>query len=165
MLGKKMIKEMNLQINKELYSAYLYLSMAAWFEEANLKGFANWMKVQFQEEQSHALKFFNYVMERGAQVKLEAIEAPETKWENPAAAFKQVLEHEQYVTSRIHGLVKLAREENDYASDAFLQWFVTEQVEEEANAVEILEKLKMIGDRGSGLLMLDHKLGSRTFNA
>jgi len=165
MLGKKMLKEMNLQINKELYSAYLYLSMAAWFEDANLKGFANWMKVQFQEEQFHALKFFAYVMERGSQVKLEAIEAPETKWENPAAAFKQVLEHEQYVTSRIHGLVKLAREENDYASEAFLQWFVTEQVEEEANAVEILEKLKMIGDRGSGLLMLDHKLAARTFNA
>lgn len=165
MLGKKMLKEINLQINKELYSAYLYLSMAAWFEDANLKGFANWMKVQFQEEQFHALKFFDYVMERGSQVKLEAIEAPETKWENPAAAFKQVLEHEQYVTSRIHGLVKLAREENDYASEAFLQWFVTEQVEEEANAVELLEKLKMIGERGSGLLMLDHKLAARTFNA
>ncbi|MDP8235873.1 MAG: ferritin [Candidatus Erginobacter occultus] len=163
MLSEKMQEALNTQINKELYSSYLYLSMAAWCESVNLSGFANWMTVQAREEVSHAEKFFGYLNERGGRVLLQPIEGPPTEWGSVAEVFGQVLEHEQLVTSLINGLVKLARSEDDYASEAFLQWFVSEQVEEEASASAAVEKLKLAGDRGGGLFMLDREMGTRVF--
>lgn len=161
MLGKKLEVKINDQINKELYSAYLYLSMAAQFEAENLPGFASWMKKQAAEEQEHAMKFFGYVNERGGRVVLEAIEKPETEFGKPVEVFAEVLAHEQKVTGLINDLYALALEEKDYASQSFLQWFIDEQVEEEASAGGILESLKMIGDKGHALLMIDHQLGAR----
>ena len=163
MLSENMQEALNTQINKELYSAYLYLSMAAYCESINLKGFASWMIVQVQEEVSHARKLFDFVNERGGRVTLQPIDRPPTEWESPLAVFEHVYEHEQLVTSLINGLVKLARQEDDYATEAALQWFVTEQVEEEASANEVVEKLKLAGDRGGGLFMLDQELGARVF--
>ncbi|MFH1037628.1 MAG: ferritin [PVC group bacterium] len=163
MLSKKMQEALNTQINKELYSAYLYLSMAAYCETVNLKGFANWMMVQVQEELSHAQKFFHVVNERGGRVVLQPIDGPPAKWDSPLAVFKNVYEHEQLVTGLINGLVRLAREENDCATEAALQWFVTEQVEEEASAGEVVEQLKLAGDRGGEFFMLDRELGTRVF--
>lgn len=161
MLGKKMQDAMNEQIKNELYSAYLYLSMAAYFETENLKGFAHWMRVQAEEEQEHALKFFDFIHERGGRVALHAIDQPPAEFESPLGVFEETLSHEQKVTSLIHDLYALALEESDYASQVFLHWFVDEQVEEEANATEILEQLKMVGDKTQGLLMLDRALGER----
>jgi ferritin len=161
MLGQKMQDAMNEQIKNELYSAYLYLSMAAYFETENLQGFAHWMRAQAQEEQEHALKFFDFINERGGRVTLHAIDQPPAGFDSPLNVFEETLSHEQKVTSLIHDLYALALEENDYASQVFLQWFVNEQVEEEANATEILEQLKMLGGKGQGLLMLDHALGQR----
>jgi ferritin len=163
MLSEKMQEALNIQINKEIYSAYLYLSMAAYCDSINLKGFANWMTIQVQEELSHAHKFFNYLPERGGKVTLQPIDGPETEWDSPLAVFKHVYEHEQLVTGLINGLVKLAREEEDYATESFLKWFIDEQVEEEASASEVVEKLKLAGDRGGGLFMLDRELGTRVF--
>lgn len=163
MLSEKMQEALNTQINKEIYSAYLYLSMAAYCESINLKGLSNWMTIQVQEELSHAQKFFNYLPERGGKVNLQPIDGPETEWDSPLAVFKHVYEHEQMVTGLINGLVKLAREEEDYATESFLKWFVDEQVEEESSASEVVEKLKLAGDRGSGLFMLDRELGTRVF--
>jgi ferritin len=163
MLSEKMQEALNTQINKELYSSYLYLSMAAWCESVNLSGFANWMTIQAREEVSHAEKFFGYLNERGGRVLLQPIEGPPTEWNSVREVFEQVLEHEQLVTSLINGLVKLARSEDDYASEAFLQWFVSEQVEEEASASAAVEKLKLAGDRGGGLFMLDREMGTRVF--
>jgi ferritin len=151
----------NKQINAELYSSYLYLSMAAWFESVNLPGFAKWMEVQAKEEHSHAMKFYKHVNERLGRVKLAAIDAPPTQWNSPLAAFQAVAAHEAKVTSLINALVDRAAKEKDYASNAMLQWFVTEQVEEEANADEIVAKLKMAGDSKGSLLVLDHHLGKR----
>ena len=161
MINPKIQDAFNKQINAELYSSYLYLSMAACFESANLPGFAQWMKVQAKEENEHAMKFFEYIVERGGDVKLEAIEKPPEKWDSPLTAFKDAYEHEQKVTRMIHDLVELAAQENDHASRVFLEWFVSEQVEEEANADEIRAKCEMIGNAPGGLLMLDQKLGSR----
>ncbi len=161
MLSEKMLSELNEQINAELYSAYLYLSMSAWFEDEDLPGFAAWMRVQAQEETAHAMRFFDYINERGGRVMLGAIEAPQTEWKSPQAAFENVLEHEKKVTSLIHKLVELARGENDYATETMLQWFVTEQVEEEASADEILQKLLRLKDSPQGLFMMDAKLGAR----
>jgi ferritin len=163
MLSEKMQEAINIQINKEIYSAYLYLSMAAYCDSINLKGFASWMTVQVQEELSHAQKLFNYLPERGGKVILQPIDGPETEWESPLALFKHVYEHEQFVTSLINGLVKLAREEEDYATESFLKWFIDEQVEEEASASEVVEKIKLAGDRGGGIFMLDKELGARVF--
>jgi ferritin len=163
MLSEKMQEALNTQINKELYSSYLYLSMAAWCESVNLSGFANWMTIQAREEVSHAEKFFGYLNERGGRMLLQPIEGPPTEWGSVAEVFKRVLEHEQVVTSLINGLVKLARSEDDYATEAFLQWFVSEQVEEEASASAAVEKLKLAGDRGGGLFMLDREMGTRVF--
>ncbi len=163
MLSEKMQEALNIQINKEIYSAYLYLSMAAYCESINLKGFASWMTVQVQEELSHAQKFFHFLPERGGKVNLQPIDGPETEWDSPLAVFKHVYEHEQLVTSLIHGLVKLAREEDDYATESFLKWFIDEQVEEEASASEVVERLKLAGDQGGGLFMLDRELGTRVF--
>ena len=163
MLSKKMEEALNIQINKELYSAYLYLSMAAYCESINLGGFANWMKIQTREEVSHAQKIFDYVAERGGKVTLQPIDGPETEWESPLALFEHVFKHEQLVTGLINDLVKLARQENDYATESFLRWFVDEQVEEEASASGVVERMKLAGDRGGGLFMLDREMASRVF--
>ena len=161
MLGKKMQDALNGQINAELYSSYLYLSMAAYFESINLRGFAGWMRVQAQEETAHAMKFYAFVVERGGRVALKAIAAPPGEWSSPLAAFQAAHEHEQKVTAMIHKLVDLAEGQKDHATRSFLQWFVDEQVEEEANADEIVQKLTMIKDAPQGLLMLDSVLGQR----
>jgi ferritin len=162
MINKPVQDAINEQIKHELYSAYLYLSMAAYFESVNLSGFTNWMKVQASEEQGHAMKFFDYVFERGGRVQLKAIEQPPVEWKSPMDAFAQVLEHEQKVTALIHSLYALALKESDYASQIMLQWFITEQVEEEKNASDIVEMLKMIGAHDTAILMLDHDLGKRS---
>ena len=161
MLGKKLQDAMNEQIKNELYSAYLYLSMSAYCEAANLPGFAHWMRMQAQEEVEHAMKFYQFIYERGGRVVLQAIDQPTIEFQSPLNVFEQTLAHEQKVTAMIHDLYALAVQEKDYASQAFLQWFVTEQVEEEDSASQILETLKMIGDKGHALLMLDRELGSR----
>jgi len=163
MLSEKLLEEINTQINKELYSAYLYLAMAAYFEGEGMSGFAGWMKVQAQEETFHALKFFNHVNERGGKVVLQPIEGPPAEWDSPLAVFEYTLEHERFVTGRINLLLQIAREENDYASESFLKWYVDEQVEEEASAAAIIDKLRLVGEMGGGLFMLDKELGSRVF--
>jgi len=161
MIGSTVQDAMNQQVNAELYSAYLYLSMAAHFEAANLHGMAHWMQLQAKEEVGHALKFFKHIAERGGRVTLASIAAPPTKWDSPQALFEVVYAHECHVTSLINKLVELAGAEKDHASAVFLQWFVNEQVEEEANASEILHQLKMVGDSKQGLFMLDHHLAQR----
>lgn len=161
MLKKTIEKAFNKQINAEIYSAYLYLSMAAYFESIGLKGFAHWMRIQEMEEKIHAMKFFNYVNATNGRVTLTQIAGPETEWASPLAAFEAVLAHEIKVTGLIHGLVDLAIKEKDHASNNFLQWFVTEQVEEEESAGEIVSKLKLIGKDTSALFMLDGELAAR----
>ena len=161
MLSPKMEEALNKQINAEFYSSYLYLSMAADFQAKNLDGFANWMQVQAQEEWGHGMKMYNYINEQGGRVKLASIDAPPTEWSSPLAAFEAVYEHEQLVTSLINGLVDLALEGKDHATNIFLQWFVTEQIEEESTASSIVEQLKMIGDHPQGLFMIDRELGQR----
>ena len=160
-MDKKLLNEMNVQINKELFSGYLYLAMAAHFEEVNLTGFAHWMKVQAGEELEHAMKFFEFLTEVGEKVVLDAIEKPDSNFGSPLKVAEQVLEHEQFVTSRIHFLYKLAVEANEYPTQIFLQWFVNEQVEEEKNATEIVERLKLGGESGNSLIMLDRALAQR----
>ena len=163
MLSERMLEALNKQVNAELYSAYLYLSMAAYFESINLKGFSNWMRVQAQEEVSHAMKFFDYINERGGRVKMMAIEKPPTEWNSPLDAFETTYEHETNVTRMINDLVNMAMEEKDHATYNMLQWFVAEQVEEEASADEIRQQLKLIGNDGRGIMMLDRELRQRTF--
>jgi ferritin len=163
MLSKRMEEALNAQINAEFESAYLYLSMATWFEEKNLEGMANWMMIQFKEEQTHALKFYNYVNERGGRVLLKPIKGPETKWKNILHVFEETFKHEQLVTSLINNLVDIAIEEKDHATNAMLQWFVNEQVEEEANVDKIINQLKMIGDHPQGIFMLDREFATRVF--
>ena len=164
MLSNKIEKAINDQINAELYSAYLYASMMAYFDAQNLSGFANWMKVQVQEETAHAMKFYHYVNERGGTVTLTAIDAPPTEWDSPLAVFEEVYSHEQKVTSLIHDLVDMAMKENDHATNNFLQWFVAEQVEEEASADEILQMIIMTGDAPGAQFMLNRELGQRVFH-
>ena len=161
MFGDKIQQAMNEQLNHELYSSYLYLSMAAFFESNNLSGFATWMRAQSVEENEHAMKFFEFIIERGGKVKLTAIKEPPTDFGTPLETFQQVLAHERHVTESIHKLYALARAENDYPSENMLQWFVQEQVEEENSVDAILQQLRMIGDQSSALLMLDHRLGQR----
>ncbi|RKX96023.1 MAG: ferritin [Spirochaetes bacterium] len=161
MLSKRMEEALNKQINAELYSAYLYLSMAAYFDSISLDGFSHWMKLQAKEETEHAYKIYGYVYERGGSVILEAINKPPTKWDSPLAVFEDAYKHEQKVSEMINNLVAMAREEKDYATENFLQWFVEEQVEEEANADEVVQKLKMVKDSRNGLFMMDGKLGQR----
>lgn len=163
MINEKLEKAFNDQINKELYSEYLYLSMQAYFERLNLKGFVNWMSVQVQEEHAHALGMFDYLNQRGGTVELEAIDKPETDWASPLAVFEQVLEHEEYVTSRINALMDVAEETKDRAAMSFLNWYLKEQVEEEDNVGNVLATLKLIGDDKKALLMLDKDLAARTF--
>ncbi len=163
MISKKIEKALNEQINAEFYSAYLYLSMASFLNGMNLLGFSNWMRVQFEEEQFHAMKFYDYVLERGGEVKLKAIDKPPHKWKDIIDVFEATLEHEQEVTKRINDLVNLAIEEKDHATVNFLQWFVDEQVEEEASVEEILAQLKLVEGKGSGLFMLDREARQRSF--
>ena len=163
MLKPSLEKALNDQINAELYSAYMYLSMSAWLDHVGLPGMANWMKAQYQEEMFHVDKFFHYVLERGGVVTLASIDAPPTAWENALDAFEKTLAHEQYVTSLINELASLSLDERDHATHNFLQWFVTEQVEEEANADNMVNQLRLVGGSGHGLLMLDRELATRVF--
>ena len=163
MLKKKMLKALNNQINAEMYSSYLYLSMESYFQSLSLGGFASWMRSQVQEELYHGMKFYDYVNERGGKVTLEAIAKPDASWKSPLAAFEHILEHEQMVTSLINNLMDLAATEQDHATRIFLQWFVSEQVEEEASVGEVVDKLRLIKNNSSGLFFLDAELGKRTF--
>lgn len=163
MIDIKMEKAFNNQINAELYSEYLYLSMKAYFANLNLNGFVNWFNVQVQEEHVHGMGMFDYVIERGGRIELQAIDKPETNWESPLACFKQVLEHEEYVTSRINALMDVAEEVKDRAALSFLNWYLKEQVEEEASVGNVLATLELIGDDKHALLMLDRELAARTF--
>ncbi|MBJ2184732.1 MAG: ferritin [Muribaculaceae bacterium] len=164
MLNTKLTDALNAQINAELWSAYLYLSMAMQFEADGHAGFANWFKIQFKEEQAHAQIFMNYVNSRGGRVELKPIDAVPTEWKCPLCAFKDTLAHEQKVTSLINNLYALAEAEHDYATRGMLDWFVNEQVEEEETAKSMIDRLKLIGDNGFGLYMLDQELGARVYN-
>jgi ferritin len=161
MLSKVVQDTINDQIKNELYSAYLYLSMSAYFEGANLPGCAHWMRVQSQEEVSHAMKFFEFVFDRGGRVMLQAIDQPPVDFKSPLDIFQQGLQHEQKVTAMINHIYELAVKENDYATQTFVQWFITEQVEEEKNATQIVDQLKAVGDQPAALFMLDGHLGKR----
>ena len=163
MIKDTILEALNKQINAELYSAYLYLSMSAYFESINLKGFANWMMVQAKEEVTHAMRIYDYVVERGGRVKLTAIEQPPTEWKSPLDAFEAAYNHEVKVTQMINELVDLALKEKDHATYNMLQWFVNEQVEEEASADEIVQKLKLVGNERSALFMVDRELAQRKF--
>jgi ferritin len=161
MLTKAVQEAINEQIKNELYSAYLYLSMAAYFEAESLPGFAVWMRAQSEEEVEHAMKLFDFVNERGGRVKLQAIEQPPVSFESPLAVFETTYEHEQKVTALIHDLYEVALEENDYATQVMLHWFIDEQVEEEDSVSQVVDTLERIGDRNQGLIMLDRELGQR----
>lgn len=162
MLSDKMQSALSEQINMEFASAHIYLGMSAYFESVNLPGGANWMRMQFQEEEVHAFKLYDYVHERDGEVELAAIDAPPKSWASPLAAFEAALAHERKVSASIHKLVDLAIAEKDHPTQSFLGWFVDEQVEEEANANAIVQQLKLVGDSGSGLFMVDRELGQRT---
>ncbi len=161
MIGKPMQDAMNEQINKELYSSYLYLSMSAYFEDKNLTGFANWMRVQADEEREHAMKFYDFILERGGRVSLKAIDAPKTDWTSSLEVAEEVAAHEAKVTASIYALYELALKEKDYPAQVMLQWFISEQVEEEKNAAEIVANLKLIEERGTAVFVLDKQLGKR----
>ena len=161
MLSKKIENAINKQINAELWSAYLYLSMSAHFESINFGGFANWMRVQAQEELGHAMKFYHHVIERRGRVTVTAIAAPSISWKSPLNAFEDSFKHEQKVTGMINDLVNMAAGEKDHATANMLQWFIDEQVEEELSTDAIVQKLKMIGTNTGGLYMLDHELAQR----
>ncbi|MGA2162193.1 MAG: ferritin [Methanoregula sp.] len=161
MLSKTMEEALNRQINRELYSSYLYLGMSAWFETVNLKGFAGWMMVQSNEERAHAMKFYDYIIARQGKVILDTIETPKAKWSSAGKVFEEVYSHEQKVTGMINNLVDLAIKEKDHATFEVLQWFVKEQVEEEVNAATITEKIKTVGDTPGHLFCLDHELSKR----
>lgn len=161
MISKIMQDAMNDQINKELFSSYLYLSMAAYFEDRNLPGFAHWMRIQEAEEREHAMKLYDFLLERGGKVTLKAIDAPKTEWVSTLEVAEEVAAHEAKVTASIHSLYETALKEKDYSAQVMLQWFISEQVEEEKNAAEIVANLKLIEERGTAVLMLDHRLSKR----
>lgn len=161
MLSKSVESALNRQVNRELYSAYLYLAMSAYFETASMKGFAKWMRLQAKEEQAHAMKIYDYVIARGGKITLEAIEAPKAKWASAGKVFEEVYAHEQKVTGMINNLVDLAIKEKDHATFEMLQWFVKEQVEEEEQAGDILSQINILGDVVGHLFWLDHELGKR----
>ena len=165
MIDGKMLKELNQQVNEELYSSYIYLAMAADLEEKGFKGMAIWMRVQAREEEVHGQIFYNYITERGGKAELEAIEKPPTTWKDPLDIFKGAYAHEQHITGRINHMVGVAREVDDNASLQMLQWFVEEQVEEEANASEAVQQLEIAGSNGHANLMLDREMSSRVFTA
>ncbi len=163
MLSDKVQDSLNKQLNAELYSSYLYLSMSAYFHSINLRGSANWMRVQAQEELLHATKFYDFVNERDGRVVLRPVEGPPSEWASPLAAFEDVYRHEQKVTGLINGLVDLSIAERDHATNNFLQWFVAEQVEEESSANDVVQQLKLLGEDRNGLFMLDRELAQRVF--
>ncbi len=165
MISKKLEEALNAQVNAEFYSAYFYLSMSADFAVKGLPGFANWMKVQFKEEQDHAQKLFNYIIARGGAPKLMAVDGVKTSWDTPLEVYTDTLEHERKVTEAFNKLYKIALEENDFAAQSFLKWFIDEQVEEEENVIAIIDALKLIGDNGYGLYSMDKDLSSRTFTS
>ncbi len=163
MINEKLQEAFNDQINKELYSEYLYLAMKVYFQEQNLQGFVNWFDVQIQEEHAHAMGMFNYLNERGGSIKLEAIEKPVVEGDCPLTIFEHVLRHEEFVTSRINALMDVAEEVRDRAALSFLDWYLKEQVEEESNVSGVLATLRLIGDDKKALLMLDKDLAAITF--
>jgi ferritin len=163
MLSKKIEEAINKQINAEIYSAYLYGSMAAYFDANNLAGFSNWMRVQVQEELSHAVKFYEYLNDRGGRAILTPIDGPPTEWKSPQAVFQEVYKHEQNVTRLINELTDLATKEKDHMSKELLLWFIAEQVEEESSADKMVQDLKRVGSNGHGLLMLDREAAARVF--
>ncbi len=158
MLSEKMLEGLNNQINMEMQAYYTYLSMSAYFEDQGLKGFASWMFHHSEEEMTHAMKIYDFIHSRRGRVKLTALVTPPSEWEKPLEAVESALHHEQKVTAAIHNLVKVAREEGDYATDSFLQWFVDEQVEEEEVVDDLIQKLTLIGDFSPGLYLLDREL-------
>jgi ferritin len=162
MISKAMQDAVNEQINKELYSSYLYLSMAAYFENKNLPGFAKWLHVQTDEERGHGMKLYQHLVDRGGRVMLKAIAAPATEWKSYLEVFKEVQVHEAAVTASINSLYELALKEKDYPLQVLLQWFINEQVEEEKNAADIVQQLELIDAHGTAVLMLDHQLGKRS---
>jgi len=161
MLKPKVLKALNDQINEEIFSAYLYYAMSAWFETQKFSGFAAWMRVQAVEEMKHADKIYKFILERGGEVELKAVAAPKATWKTPLEAFEAALKHEEHITACIHKLLELARAEKDYPTEIMLGWFVTEQVEEEAQTGDIVDKLKMVGTSVGGVFHLDHRLGKR----
>jgi ferritin len=165
MIGKKMRDAMNEQIKNELESYYIYLSMVAYFHSGNLDGMAHWMRCQAHEEMIHAMKFFDHIIDRGGEVTLLNLKQLKTAWQSPLEAWQDTLEHEKFITSKIHNLVKLSRKENDIASDTLLNWFSKEQIEEESNAEKILKQMEMIGDNKQGIYLLDRDLAARIFPA
>ncbi len=162
MFNKKIQEAFNSHMNKESFSAHLYMSMSAHLQAANLKGMAHWMRLQADEETMHTMKFFDYILARGGRVVLDRVNAPPTEWDTPLAVFEAAYEHEKAVSAMINSLVDLSLEESDHASNTFLQWFVTEQVEEEESALEIVEQLKLIGDDTTALFLIDKELGQRS---
>ncbi len=164
MLNKKVEAALNEQLNREFYSAYLYLAMSAYFDSADLPGFAHFMNVQYQEEQSHAMRIFNYILSVGGRVELKTIQGAKTEWKDIIEVFEKTYEHECYITKSINELLYVAHEERDYATINMLQWFISEQVEEEASVLKILNQLKMIEGKGSGVFMLDKEMAQRASN-
>ena len=163
MISESVGKVLNEQVNKEFYSAYLYLSMSAYFSNVGLLGFANWTRVQAQEENAHANLIYDFLINRGVKVELTAVEAPPNNWQNPLQVMEEILKHEQYVTNLINNIVFVAEEAKDRATMSYMNWFVDEQVEEESNAQDIISKLKLIGDDKSALYLLDKDLSTRVF--
>jgi ferritin len=161
MLSKKMHEALNEQVKHEIFSSYIYKSMALYFEDKNYNGMANWMKAQSAEEWGHAERIIDYIVEQGGKVELQALDKPPTDWTNPLAVFEDALKHEQFITGKINKLVDMAHEENDHASHYFLGWFVREQVEEESSVGAVVDKLKVVGDNVHGLFMMDAHLGRR----
>jgi ferritin len=163
MLKDKMQQALNEQINAELYSSYMYLAMSAYFEAQSLKGFANWMRIQAQEELLHVAKFFDFISDRGGRAVLAAVAAPPKDWDHPLAAFEATYKHECEVSERINKLVDVARELSDHATHNFLQWFVAEQVEEEASVDQVVQQLRLVGKDSQGLFLIDRELATRVF--
>jgi ferritin len=162
-LNKKVEEVLNNQVNVEFWSAYMYLSMASWFEAKGLKGFANWMRVQFQEETTHALKIYDFVLNRTGEMKLQPLAEVPTTWENITDAFKETYEHECKVTEQIYNCFNVAEAEKDHATTSMLKWFIDEQAEEESNVVAILDQLNLIGENGQAIYLLDKELATRVF--
>jgi len=165
MISKKMLDALNEQINREMYSAYLYMAMSSYSDSKGLAGFSNWFMVQYHEEMEHAMKIYHYIQEQGEQVVLKAIEQPPAEFGEPLEMFQKTLEHEQFITKSINELVDLALAEKDHATNIFLQWFVTEQVEEEANDNEIIDKINLVSKSPNGMYMIDKELGARVYSA
>lgn len=161
MISKKIQSELNEQVNKEFYSAYLYLAMEAYCTKIGLPGFAHWMRLQYEEENMHVTKMYDYILAQGGEIHLKQIEEPPREFSSPLEIFEKTLEHEQFITRSIHNLMGLAIEERDYATQAFLQWYVSEQVEEEANVHDVLNPLRMVGNDKGGLMMIDQNLSNR----